>query len=153
MIETTKKLYKYLPLLIWMLIIFLLSNEVADTSSSRSDAIVNILTTSLNVSWSESLLTFLTRKAAHIIAYFILGILVFNVTRTYSIIVRRAIVLSIALAFAYSISDELHQLFIPGRSGEIRDVIIDTTASTVGVLTCFYAHKIRKSSVNSKNNI
>jgi VanZ family protein len=145
---------KYFPLLIWMLIIFLLSSEVADTSSGRSDAIVDVLTYSLNISWSEELLTFLTRKAAHIIAYFILGMLIFNVIKTYKFPIRRAITVSITLAFTYATTDEIHQLFVPGRSGELRDVLIDTSASMIGIFVYYYfSHKIRKNSVNSKNKL
>ena len=35
---------------------------------------------------------------------------------------------------AYSITDEIHQIFVSGRSGEIRDIIVDTCGSTVGIL-------------------
>ena len=31
------------------------------------------------------------------------------------------------VGLVYAISDEFHQTFIPGRSGELRDVLIDTT--------------------------
>ena len=36
------------------------------------------------------------------------------------------IITSILIGALYAVSDEIHQLFIVGRSCEIRDVIIDT---------------------------
>lgn len=145
--------YKYLLIIIWMIVIFLLSNEVSNTSSGRSGAIVDILANSLHVSLPQEILTFLTRKAAHIIAYFILGVLAFNVVRTYGLSTKCAILLSILFALTYAISDEIHQLFVPGRSGEVRDVLIDTCASAVGVYAYYFLHKRRTSSVNSNNKI
>lgn len=36
----------------------------------------------------------------------------------------------------YAMTDELHQLFVPGRSGRIADVLLDSTGAAVGV--CFF---------------
>lgn len=136
-----------------MIIIFLLSNEISGTSSGRSGAIVDILSNSLHVSLPQEILTFLTRKAAHIIAYFILGILAFNIVKTYNLSTRRAILLSILFTLTYAASDEIHQLFVPGRSGEVRDVLIDTTASTVGVYAYYFIHKRLVSRIKSNNKV
>lgn len=38
-----------------------------------------------------------------------------------------------AFVLLYAVSDEFHQRFVPGRSSEVRDVMIDTTAGVVGV--------------------
>ena len=34
----------------------------------------------------------------------------------------------------YAITDEFHQYFIPGRSAEIRDVLIDSSGALTGIL-------------------
>lgn len=138
----TRRFLRLFILFGWMIVIFLLSNEVADTSSVRSGAIVDFIAQS--VSWSEGLLTFLTRKAAHIFVYFVLGILMFNAVR-YHVSLRRAVWMSIVFVLAYAVFDEVHQLFVPGRSGEIRDVLIDTMAGGVGiVLYAWTARLLRK---------
>lgn len=116
-----------------MAVIFLLSSEPADESSSRSDVFTSIATDYLHVSLTDDILTFLTRKAAHIFIYFVLGILVYNVVRLYSLSAKQAILLSIGIVMTYAGLDEVHQLFVSGRSGEVRDVLIDTTAGAVGV--------------------
>ena len=41
---------------------------------------------------------------------------------------------AVTVCCLYAASDELHQLFIPGRSGEVRDVLIDTSGGAVGAM-------------------
>ena len=116
-----------------MLVIFLMSSEVADTSSARSDEIVHTIQ-SIGVNASTDLLTFLVRKAAHISAYFVLGILLFNLLKEYGLGVKKMIFISIAIAMLYACTDEVHQVFVSGRSGQVRDVLIDTAGAAVGVV-------------------
>ena len=116
-----------------MLVIFLMSSEVAGTSSARSDEIVRTIQ-SIGVSASTDLLTFLVRKAAHISAYFVLGILLFNLLKEYGLGVKKMVFISIAIAMLYACTDEVHQVFVSGRSGEVRDVLIDTAGAAVGVV-------------------
>ena len=131
---------------LWMLVIFLMSSEVAGTSSARSNEIVRTIQ-SIGVSAPADLLTFLVRKAAHICAYFILGILIFNLLKEYDLGVKKMIFASIAIAMLYACTDELHQMYVPGRSGEVRDVLIDTAGAAVGVGTyAAVVHKLYKKS-------
>ena len=115
-----------------MLVIFLMSSEVAGTSSARSDEIVRTIQ-SIGVNAPTDLLTFLVRKAAHISAYFVLGILLFNLLKEYDLGARKMIFISVAIAMLYACTDEVHQVFVSGRSGEVRDVLIDTAGAAVGV--------------------
>ncbi len=140
-------------LVTWMLIIFLLSNEPSSVSSERSGAIVEVAKT-LGTSLPNDVLTFVTRKLAHIIAYFILGILMFLVVRAYTPKARKAVLLSVLFLCLYAITDELHQTLVPGRSGEVRDVLIDTTAGALGAAGTYYIftlHAKRKVLISGKN--
>lgn len=116
----------------------MLSSEGSDTSSGRSDAIVQTVKSWGIGSGSETdVMTFLVRKSAHSIAYFIFGILAFNAVRLLGLSTTKKILLSIGIVVLYAMSDELHQLFVPGRSAELRDVLIDSIAGTVGVVVCW----------------
>jgi VanZ family protein len=142
-------------LLIWLGVIFVLSSEQSTVSSTRSGAIVDtIKTINPSVTDSENI-TFLVRKAAHITAYFVLGILMFRVVRIYSRIPKKAIVLSIVFVGMYAISDELHQLLVNGRSGEVRDVLIDTSSGALGVLVTYLiiSWHARRTGVNSGKKV
>ena len=130
---------KYIFVAVWMLVIFLMSSEVSTDSTARSDEIVRIIQ-SIGVSAPADLLTFLVRKAAHIGAYFVLGILLFNLLKEYGLAVRKLIFISIAIAMLYACTDEMHQMFVPGRSGEVRDVLIDTAGAALGVVAYAALH-------------
>lgn len=131
--------FKYALIIIWMALIFHMSSEVAGTSSARSDEIVRTIH-SIGVNAPADLLTFLVRKAAHISAYFILGILIFNLLKEYDLAIKKMIFASIAMAMLYACTDEIHQIFVPGRSGEVRDVLIDTAGAAAGVVVYAALH-------------
>ena len=128
----------------WMAVIFTLSHQPAAVSSGQSGAIVGHLQQAMP-GVSTAILTFLVRKSAHIIAYFVLGILMYRALR---ITIRRWRTRTVAsFAFLscslYAVTDEIHQLFVPGRSGELRDVMIDSIAALVGVGLCAWLMRRR----------
>jgi VanZ family protein len=47
---------------------------------------------------------------------------------------RRALFSAWLTASAYAATDEFHQLFVPGRSGQISDVILDSAGALAGVV-------------------
>ena len=54
-------------------------------------------------------------------------------------------VMGLAVTFLYASSDEIHQLFIPGRSGQFTDVLIDTSGGLAAILVVMAAAaRIRK---------
>ena len=129
-----RKIHLFLPLL-WMVVIFMLSQQPASISSGQSGVFVEQLH-HIAPSVDQQLLTFLVRKSAHIFAYFVLGILTFNALWRVDLSkfkFNHPAMLSIIVCALYAVSDEFHQLFVSGRSGEIRDIIIDSCAATVGV--------------------
>lgn len=73
------------------------------------------------------------RKNAHFIAYLILGILVMNALRSSREYGYQSIALALLICALYAISDEIHQIYVPGRSGELRDVMIDSVGASVGI--------------------
>lgn len=148
-----KTQYKYILLFVWMAIIFFLSAEGAHDSRSRSGVVVGILQDAFNINLADDFLSFLTRKAAHIIAYFVLGLLIYSVIKTYKFTAKRTITLSLLLAFFYAILDEIHQLFVPGRSGEIGDILIDTTAAGIGISVYYLCNKFHHNRKKSNNRI
>ena len=66
------------------------------------------------------------RKLAHVAEYALLGALLLRALGD-----ERA---ALAAGVAYAISDELHQHFVPGRTGSPLDVVIDSVGVAFGVL-------------------
>lgn len=50
---------------------------------------------------------------------------------------RSYIVLAWALATFYAATDEVHQIFVPGRAGMVTDVLLDSAGALTGVLICW----------------
>ena len=153
-----RKVIKIILVLLWMVMIFLLSNEEAVKSSKKSDGLiiksVELFTgKSLSDQEKEKVLKYLVfpvRKCAHLSLYLILGILVISLLREYMVINTKLVLLSLLICFLYACSDEIHQLFVPGRSGEVRDVLIDTLGACLGV--SFYYLVFRKKKMSYLND-
>lgn len=138
------KILKYL-IILWMIIIFLLSNQKAQDSKQLSNSfitktIINIyemkhgkITEEKKVEIKENY-SFIVRKAAHFTIYLVLGLLVSLVLIGKNLNIKQIIIYGVLICMAYAITDEIHQIFVSGRSGEIRDIIVDTCGSTVGIL-------------------
>ena len=115
-----------------MTLIFCFSNQKADDSSNLSDSVIkNTIGKTFNIA-DKDLAKFVkpVRKAAHFTIYLILGLLVLN---CFSVFDRKTIILSILICVLYAISDEIHQIYVSGRSAEILDVFIDTLGASLGV--------------------
>ena len=72
-----KKIFNITILLLWMVLIFVMSSFNADSSNSQSGFIVNLLSRFVNIN-SVNTISFLVRKTAHFMEYFILGVLTIN---------------------------------------------------------------------------
>ena len=74
------------------------------------------------------------RKIAHFSLYALVGYLLMALFSTYNINEKNKIISTIIIGAIYAISDEFHQSFISGRSGQVSDVFLDTLGVTVGGL-------------------
>jgi VanZ family protein len=114
-------------------VIFFFSSQPAHESASLSGGVLQMLTTLTGglipaSFFAQSLAHTLIRKTAHFLNNTVLGVLA---TRA-----ARRPVWSRLLAFGLmaAVFDELHQLFVPGRSCELRDVLIDLGGFALGCL-------------------
>ena len=142
-----KKKIAWLLLIIWMIVIFLMSHQPGEISSSQSDLVLKFFSfigIELNDYFGE-LATFIVRKLAHFSEYMILFFLAYNVLKNY-INSRKERLLLIVFVFLYACTDEFHQYFIPGRSMAFKDVLIDTSGGIIGyiILTIIEKIKFRK---------
>lgn len=126
--------------IIWQVIIFLFSAQTASQSSNTSnkfiEAILDIILPRISDFKLQQLteqLTFVVRKSAHFFIYFVLGILMYKSIEKCRIL-KNKIFLSGLFCLLYSLTDELHQHFVPGRSCQLFDVFIDGLGSISGIL-------------------
>ena len=134
-----KRLFPLVITILIMAFIFLQSALPADLSKEESNLIVQALIEFLHV--DPKILSFAVRKCAHFTEYLVLGLSLFATVREYDPVRlerneqwRRTALLSWGIGALYALTDEVHQAFVPGRSCEIRDMLIDSCGVAAGVL-------------------
>ena len=80
-------------------------------------------------------------KAAHALEYLGLGLLAAWTLGSYGLARGRALLLAAIGCSLYGASDELHQLFVPGRVCDVFDWLADTTGATCGSAAWFWASR------------
>ena len=123
-----KQKINILLVITWMILIFIMSSFNSVESSNQSGLIVNIIANMFNIN-NINLLSLIIRKLAHFTEYFILGLLTYNMIHSYN----KKAYLSVIICVLYAISDEIHQLFVVGRSCKILDMVIDSMGSISGI--------------------
>ena len=86
-----------------------------------------------NLNTGLGTIDFIGRKIAHFSEYALLSFLWWRALRTV-VAARLALVLAVAISFAYACTDEYHQTFVHGRHGTPVDVLIDTAGATAAAL-------------------
>ena len=140
-------------ILIITLTIFSFSNQDAEESSSVSSKVAEILIKlqpkykNITDSEKEELIEKYqtpVRKFAHFSIYTVLGMSIVGLTCTYEISNRKRELITIIAGALYAMSDEIHQTFIEGRSGQVTDVLLDTFGVIVGTILVLGIIKILK---------
>ncbi len=134
----------FVLMVIWMGYIFAMSQRTADESTKDSEKvgafIGKMVVPNFEKLDEEAQHEFVVRidhdvrKTAHFLEYALLGILAFFVF--YDGVGEHGIfcIKAFSVAFFYSVTDEFHQLFISGRSGQFSDVFIDSMGALAGLL-------------------
>ena len=148
----TKKMFKLTLLIGWMLLIFLFSNDTGEVSTKKSDGLIigtieflleRDLTDAEKIKYVDWFVT-PVRKGAHLLVYFVLGYLMIYTLKEFRLVDKRTYIYAVILCMLYAVSDEVHQYFVPGRSGEVVDVGIDTIGSCLGIWNWGYKWKMRE---------
>lgn len=141
------KMLSWTAVILWMLLIFSLSHQPASESSEMSSGITKVIIAAVEkvapgLEEDFGLLEHVVRKNAHFFIYLILGILVANALRKSGVQSSGSTMAAAAICVCYAMSDELHQLFISGRSGEVRDVLIDSSGAAAGIIVLMIMDKL-----------
>jgi VanZ family protein len=145
--RTAERVWRYGPLLLWMLFIFLAST--AQLSASNTSRIIRPLLLWLYPGISEENLAFahfIVRKLGHLTEYAILGLLAARafIKSSHQLLRRRWFLSALLLVIIYALSDEFHQSFVPERTGTIYDSFIDITGGFIALLLLLIRRKIKR---------
>ncbi|KOF09946.1 hypothetical protein AC739_12575 [Planococcus glaciei] len=144
-----------MAVILWMALIFSLSHQPASESSEMSSGITKFVIEAaqqvMPVTEADfDVLEHIVRKNAHFFIYLVLGVLVVRAFTKSGVHISKAIGSAIATCLLYAMSDEFHQLFIDGRSGEFRDVLIDSSGASLGIILYWFAGKMLR---RNKQNV
>lgn len=106
---TLQRQLRFIPPILWMIVIFFLSSK----SEIPSNKVYEV--------------DFTIKKSLHVLEYFTLYLLW---SFSFGKITARSFYYSLIFAF----TDEIHQLFVPNRTGRLRDVMFDTLGVTLAYL-------------------
>lgn len=134
-----KKIITIILIIAWMTLVFYFSNQIADDSSKLSGGITKAILNFFHILEGKTLeqqaiIETVVRKLAHFSIYTLGGILILLHVNLYKIKANKKVMITWLIGTTYAITDEIHQLFVPGRSGEIRDVCIDSLGIITGIL-------------------
>lgn len=156
-----KKITFWTATILWMWVIFAFSAQPAEQSGEVSMGVVELIISLIRhlktipvFSWldSDSIsvvmsnLEHYVRKAAHFTVFAVLGFMTYNLIASYGVNRRKVVLYAAVICLVYAISDEIHQLFVPGRAGQIRDVLIDFSGSltALGMTYLLFGRKVGK---------
>lgn len=134
----TIKILSWTAVILWLVLIFYLSNQPVHQSNGLSKKVTEIVVETVekvvpNAELNMNRMNHLLRKNAHFFAYLVLGVLVMNALNRSGVRGAKKILLALIFCVLYAISDEFHQLFVPGRGAQVKDVLIDSAGAVVGI--------------------
>ena len=132
-----------LPAMAWYGVIWRFSSQTAAVSGNLSDRLLYRLMELWSPAFATAtepiraaaveLLSFFERKAAHMFLYFVLALLVCFATRFFTRRMRGRMGLAVLACGLLAGLDEYHQILVPGRSGELRDVLVDLCGTAIAL--------------------
>ncbi len=140
------KLRYYLPLILWIGVIFFLSS--GQGSSTRTSIIIRPLLEFLFPTASFETISYyhgLIRKLAHLTEYAVLGSLACRAFAGSAVnLLRRHYYLAASLlVLLVAVSDEFNQSFNPERTGSPVDVLIDLSGGLTAIVFYYFLTKRR----------
>ncbi|MBR7164565.1 MAG: VanZ family protein [Clostridia bacterium] len=136
-----KRSLLWLITLLWAIGIFCFSAQPAIESAALSGKLTKQIVQSLSrEKLTESELEHIVkkvhrgiRKTAHFFLYLILGVLVFLLFTSYCSQLWYSRFFALGTSALYAAGDELHQHFVPGRSCQFSDVLLDSLGAATGI--------------------
>ena len=78
-------------------------------------------------------------KLMHLMAYAVLAVLVFRAVTggLPARVTRWSAVITLLITSVYAISDELHQVYVPGRTADVNDLYADVAGAALALIGCW----------------
>jgi VanZ family protein len=136
-----KIVLSWAAVILWMLMIFVFSAQPAAESEKVSHGATSIILkfienlaiiSGVSVDLIEKT-DHLVRKLAHAFVFFVLAMLVVNAFLKTGVKGFRVFIFAFIVTSLYACTDEIHQMFVPGRACRLSDVGIDSMGAMFGL--------------------
>lgn len=87
---------------------------------------------------------YIVRRTAHVIEYLIFTILIIITLSSSGVKGKKIYIISLLICFIYACTDEYHQTFIAGRTGQFVDCLVDSIGVLIGCALAFIINTIKK---------
>lgn len=142
-----RRLLYWLPAVLLMIMIYIFSSKPAEISGQSSMIVTNLLYSTFEAVTGQvklgadrenvlMKLDHIIRKGAHMTEYALLSLAIawpLWISKPRLRGTKLAIV-AIGITVIYAATDEYHQTLVAGRSGELRDVFIDSIGACIGFI-------------------
>lgn len=150
-LEKRKIIISWLLVILWAGVIFYLSSRTADESTIQSQTVIGsfsriFLGTVIEDEVVLSNIDGIVRESAHAVEYAIFSVFIYIAVFTtlcvnekikelpVKAVLNKTAIYSAVLSLLYALSDEIHQIPIPGRAFEIKDLLIDFIGIIIGII-------------------
>lgn len=145
------KTLSWLAVLLWMLAMYLLSAQPANISNYNSKGMVTrVVDTTVKLTKADipepekrklvDRINSAAREYMHGVVFLVLGLLTHNAVTQCGVRGKKAIAISLAICVICGITDEIHQLFVPGRAFQVGDLVIDSAGSIIGIAAMWFLY-------------
>lgn len=142
--------------LLWFCFIFYNSSQNGNESNSKSFNIVNHIREeirsikgedkknygALPENQRDEKINLFIRKNAHAFEYCVLAVFVTVFLFYLGMKGRGAIVYILFICLLYAVLDEFHQLYVPGRTSQVKDVLIDFVGANLGMWFSYFCYYV-----------
>ena len=142
-----QKIYFYISLVIVLslfILIFCLSHENGEESTETSGWFTDLLNFLLPFPVTENVV----RTLAHFSEFACLSFFMNNLFVAYK--EKLNPVVACALSFLYAITDEIHQIFVPGRACQFLDMMVDLAGIVSGMFVFTILYLLTNKLINKK---
>lgn len=138
-----KKIVNLIFIIAWMVIVFTFSNQGGTESSGISGKVTNKIDNIFHITQGCSTqdikivrknIEHIIRKMAHYSIYALGGFLIYFEINMFKLPFVFKVLFAQMAGSLYACTDEMHQMFIPGRTADIRDVVIDSCGVFAGII-------------------
>jgi VanZ family protein len=125
-----KKILSWAAVFGWLLVIYNFSAQSAKESSELSRGLSRYLYSFINRVLPQQITVqgfhLFLRSGAHFFIFFVLALLLINAFRVSGYSDYKVVLYTLITAVACAFADEFHQLFVPGRGAQFKDILIDS---------------------------